>query len=83
LILQPGLFVARDLRGWVKLKQGNAPAAIAEFTAVLASRPTYAASLYGRGLARQRNGDADGAADLAAARKLDPEIKTRVARYGF
>ena len=46
--------------------------------------PRDPGSLYGRGLARLRFGDADGGrADLAAAKALDPDVTAEFARYGL
>ena len=46
--------------------------------------PRQSTSLYGRGVARQRKGDAEGgAADIAAAVKIKSDIARDMARYGL
>jgi hypothetical protein len=59
-----------DVSGYLDLQSKNDAAAIAAFDAVLRIDPAQAGALYGRGLAEQGNG----AADIAAAKRLDPEI---------
>jgi len=83
LKLTPGDAAVLDSRGWVKLRQGDARAAIADFDAALAIQPKLPASLFGRGVARRRLGQtAAGDADLAAARAAEPRIDVRFAGYG-
>ena len=73
-----------DSRGWVYLRQGKYKKALADFDRSLELQPEAAWSLYGRGLTRARLGDAGQAeTDLAAARKLRPDIATRVAHAGL
>ncbi len=51
--------------------------------AALAVNPRLTSSLYGRGLARQRNGAvAEGERDIANAKALDPNIAKEFAGYG-
>jgi tetratricopeptide (TPR) repeat protein len=45
-----------------------------DYSAVLELRPNQAYALYGRGLARRASGDAGGAADLVAAKQMDPTV---------
>jgi tetratricopeptide (TPR) repeat protein len=74
----------RDSRGWVYLRQGKYKKALADFDVSLEIQPKGAFSLYGRGLAKARLGNAaDGDADLATARKLQPDIERRLARTGL
>ena len=56
-------------RGFVYLRLSRLDEAIADYDAALKLNPKMAASLYGRGLAKQKNGDqAGGDADIAAAK---------------
>ena len=77
-----GMYV--DSLGMVELQQGNYPAAITLYTEALRSLPESPATLFGRGIARLRTGDAAGGqADLARARRFDPQIDERFVRYGL
>jgi hypothetical protein len=68
----------------VHLKLGDARAALADYDSVLATNPTDASSLYGRGLARQRSGDASGGgADMQAATAIQPDIADQFAKWGI
>jgi predicted aspartyl protease/tetratricopeptide (TPR) repeat protein len=74
----------RDSLGWVWLRRGQETQAMAEFTEAIELRPRSPWSLYGRGLARVRRGDAAAAdTDFAAARQLDPGIDEAVRRAGL
>ena len=56
---------------------------IADYDASLALRPKIAWSLYGRGVARMKSGDADGGkADVAAALAIHPGMGAEAAKYG-
>ena len=56
----------------------------ADYDAALKIDPKLATSLYGRGVARIGRGDrAGGNEDVAAARKLNPDIQALFARYGI
>jgi tetratricopeptide (TPR) repeat protein len=73
-----------DSRGWLFLRLGNYPKALADFDRSIELRPKGAWSLYGRGLTKARLGDAaQGEADLAAARTLQPDIGLAVAHAGL
>ena len=73
----------RDSLGWTYLRLDDAKAAVKAFDAGIELKPTPF-SLYGRALAQQRLGNADGAArDLAAARKLRQDIDAAVGKAGF
>lgn len=73
-----------DSRGWVYLRMGKDRKALSDFDRSVEVRPQNAFALYGRGLAKRRLGDAAAAdADLAAARKVTPEIETRLAHIGL
>ncbi|HLZ83703.1 MAG TPA: aspartyl protease family protein [Caulobacteraceae bacterium] len=80
----PTLLPARNSRGLVRLRQGDADGAIADFNADLAARPDSAWSLYGRGLARLKKGQsAEGKADLAAATALRPGLDAEARAHGL
>jgi tetratricopeptide (TPR) repeat protein len=73
-----------DSRGWVHLRLGQYDKALSDFDRSAEYRPNAAMSLYGRGLAKTRAGEAaQGEVDLAAARKLQPDIDRTVARTGL
>ena len=56
---------------------------IADYDASIVLRPQNAWSFYGRGLAKLQSGDAEGgAADVAAAAAINPNIVLLAARYG-
>ena len=62
-------------RGLIHLKMDQLGAAIDDFTSALRLDPKLASALYGRGLARLRNGDeAGGDADISAAKTIRAEI---------
>jgi tetratricopeptide (TPR) repeat protein len=68
-----------DSRGWVYLRMGKYQKALSDFDRSIEYRRDGASSLYGRGLVKMRLGDAAGsAADLAAARKVQPDIDLSV-----
>lgn len=72
-----------DARALVRLRRGELDQAIADYDRAIAIQPRRAHALYGRGIARIRRGDAGGAADLAAARQLTPEIDADFRRHGI
>jgi tetratricopeptide repeat protein len=62
---------------------GQWDAAIADYSSALRLAPRLASSLYGRGLAKLKKGDAaDGDADIAAAKAIGAKIVEDFARYG-
>ena len=75
LALQPGAAAALNSRGLVYLRLKQYRRAIADYTASLAAGPLQASARFGRGLARLFAGEgAKGAADIAQARRRDPDI---------
>ncbi|MGY4466175.1 hypothetical protein ACVWWK_001857 [Bradyrhizobium sp. LB9.1b] len=65
------------------MKSGAAKNAIADFDAALRINPRLTSSLFGRGIAKQRNGSAqEGALDIANAKAMDPNIVQEFASYG-
>lgn len=75
---------ALDSLGLVQLRLANYQAAIAAYDRRLADEPDAASSLMGRGLARQAQGDIDGAkADISHAQDLDHDVADQFRKYGF
>jgi hypothetical protein len=65
------------------LKIGQWDSAIQDYSSALQHEPRLASSLYGRGLAKRKKGDAAaGKADMTAATAIDPNIASDFARYG-
>jgi tetratricopeptide (TPR) repeat protein len=72
-----------DSRGFTYLRLGEFDKAITDYDAVLKFNPRQAGSLYGRGLAKQKKGDnADGDADITAAKAIRADVVEEFARYG-
>ena len=81
--MQPENAAALDTRGFTYLKLGNYISAIADYDAALRFAPKLADALYGRGLAKLKQGDIDGGnVDIAAAKKINDGIADQFARYG-
>jgi tetratricopeptide (TPR) repeat protein/predicted aspartyl protease len=73
-----------DSRAWVYLRLGKLQKSLADFDRGLALRPTGSWSLYGRGLVHLRLGETvPGQADLASARKQEPDIDAAIRRAGL
>ncbi|MCU1500153.1 MAG: tetratricopeptide repeat protein, partial [Acidimicrobiales bacterium] len=71
-------------RGFVYLRLGRPEKAIADLNQALKNQADFADALYVRGLARRQVGDAKGAdQDIAAARKLFPEVIKTYKGYGL
>lgn len=83
LKLLPLNLEVRDTRGFIYLKLGDPALALAEYNAALTIDPNRALSLYGRGLARIRMGDAAGKGDQEAALTINPEVANDFAIYGL
>ncbi|HSI19450.1 MAG TPA: aspartyl protease family protein [Sphingomonas sp.] len=82
--LRPGEAAFLDSRGMVQLRLGNLDRAIADYDAALSKVHDIAWSLYGRGLAKQRKGlKEEGAADIAAAVKIDEKLPARARKLGI
>lgn len=74
----------RDSRALVWLRMNQLPRAISDYNAALNHDAKSPWSLYGRGIAELRKGDAAKAkADLAEADKLEPEVGQRARRLGI
>jgi len=83
LKLLPLNLEVRDTRGFIFLKLGDPALALNEYNAALTIDPNRALSLYGRGLARIRMGDAAGKGDQEAALTINPEVANDFAIYGL
>ena len=63
-----------DSRGLIHLKMGQFDTAIDDYNSALRSEPKLASALYGRGLAKLKNGDVAGSkADISAAKTIQAE----------
>jgi tetratricopeptide (TPR) repeat protein len=82
LRLGPNNAATHGSRGFVFLKMTNFDAAVSDFDNALRLDPKSAFALYGRGIAKLRNEDAAGEADIAAAKTLQSDIAQEYARYG-
>jgi tetratricopeptide (TPR) repeat protein len=82
--LDPFAYDIRDSRALVWLRMNQLPRAISDYSAVLKRDGKNAWSLYGRGVAELRKGDAaKGQADIAEADKLEPKITERARSLGI
>jgi tetratricopeptide (TPR) repeat protein len=83
LRLTPNNAATFGSRGFVFLKMTQFDAAVSDFDTALRMDPKFAFALYGRGIAKLRNEDASGEADLASAKLLQSDIAQEYARYGI
>ena len=83
LKLLPLNLEVRDTRGFIYLKLGDPALALNEYNAALTIDPNRALSLYGRGMARMRMGDAAGKGDQEAALTINPEVANDFSIYGL
>ena len=74
---------ALDSRALVRYRLGNWDEAIADLDAALAISPGLAASMYLRGIVRLHNGDRAGAADIATALRISPQLPALYGRHGI
>jgi tetratricopeptide (TPR) repeat protein len=73
-----------DNRGFAYLKLGRVSDAIDSFNAALKINSKFPTSLYGRGLAKMRNEDREGAdIDMAEALSIKINVADDLARLGF
>jgi tetratricopeptide (TPR) repeat protein len=76
--------LALETRGLIRLRRGELDRSIKDYDAALKLAPRNIFALYGRGLAKLRKGaTADGDADLAAARAIQPHVSEDFARMGL
>jgi tetratricopeptide (TPR) repeat protein len=79
----PDDWMAFDSRCLVHYRMGNYAAAMSDCSEVVKHRPKESGSLYIRGLAKLRSGDAEGGdADVAAAKDADDKVVAAYAVYG-
>jgi tetratricopeptide (TPR) repeat protein len=72
-----------DSRGFAYLRLDRLDDALADYDEALSRKPNLAKSLYGRGLAKLKKGDAvGGEADITAAKAIQAGIVEEFARYG-
>jgi len=84
LRIDPSEYRALDNRGFAYLKLGRVSDAIDSFDAALKVNPKFPTSLYGRGLAKMRNEDREGAdIDMAEALFIKINVADDLARLGF
>jgi tetratricopeptide (TPR) repeat protein len=75
---------AYEQRGLVRLRQGQYAEAIADYGEALKKYDGRSESLYGRGIAKMRSGDADGGRkDIAAATRIEAGIAKMFEGWGF
>ncbi len=82
LKLLPISLDVRETRGFIFLKLNEPAQALVNYDAALDLDPNRALSLYGRGLARLRQGDAGGKGDQEAALTINPDVANEFGRYG-
>lgn len=81
---QPDDPYALDSRGLVRFRQRQWDDAIADYNAALKRNPYFAPSIFMRGMAEVRKGDAEvGRADIAKAETLSPGTTRDYVRYGI
>ncbi|MCC6780132.1 MAG: tetratricopeptide repeat protein [Hyphomicrobiales bacterium] len=83
LRLAPASVTTLPSRAFVFLKMSNFDAAVSDYDAALRQDPKLAFALYGRGLARWRNDDPAGEADMSAAKAIQADVADEYARYGI
>jgi tetratricopeptide (TPR) repeat protein len=81
LELTPGNAGAHLQFASVYYKTGDYPSAIASYSSFLQLQPDHPVGLYGRGVAKQKLGDASADADTTAAKARDTDIASLWARY--
>jgi len=81
---RPQAVVYLDSRGLTYLRLGQYDKALKDYNAVLASLPRNPWALYGRGLVELHDGKtAQGQADIAASKSVDPRVAQEAARRGL
>jgi Flp pilus assembly protein TadD len=84
LRVAPAFGDAFDSRGLINLKLGLYKKAISDYSTALSYNFKRASALYGRGIAKQRIGNAAGAkVDIDAAKRIQPAIAGEFAGYGI
>jgi tetratricopeptide (TPR) repeat protein/predicted aspartyl protease len=81
---RPQAVVYLDARGLTYLRLGQYDKALKDYDAVLASLPRHPWALYGRGLVALHDGKtAQGNADIAASKSIDPRVAQEAAKRGL
>ncbi len=81
---RPQAVVYLDSRGLTYLRRGDYDRALKDYDTVLASLPRNPWALYGRGLVELHNGKtAQGQADIAASKSVDPRVAQEAAKRGL
>ena len=81
---RPQAVVYLDSRGLTYLRRGEYDKALKDYDAVLASLPRNPWALYGRGLVELHAGRiAQGQADIAASKSVDPRVAQEAAKRGL
>ena len=82
--MNPKAAVAFRGRALVHLKSGRLDSAISDYDEALRLQVNNAHTLYGRGLAKQKKGDAAAAStDMAAAEAIQADIAEEFRRFGI
>ena len=82
--LKPGFPSNYELRANAYMAEADYSHAIADYSQALALAPNRAAALFGRGLAEVKSGQiTKGEAEIAAAKKLKPDIADEFAKNGL
>ncbi len=82
LRLAPKTAATLESRAIIFLKMTNFDAAVSDYDAALRLNPALAGALYGRGVAKMKNEDGTGEADIKAAKAIQADIAEDYARYG-
>jgi tetratricopeptide (TPR) repeat protein len=83
LRLRADFVAALDSRAFLQLRRGRFREALIDYNAALKGNPTDPYSLFGRGIAKLRTGDAQGAkADMAAAAAVQAGIAAEFLSFG-
>lgn len=83
LRMHPHDLYTLDSRALNYLKLGNPDAAIADYDAALNAKPALDSALFGRGLAKRKQVDVDGAErDIAAAKAINAGVAEVFVQYG-
>jgi tetratricopeptide (TPR) repeat protein len=81
--LSDGPEAALDSRAMVYFRMNRYDDALADLNAALDRAPELPASMYLRGIIRSRTKDPQAAADLSAARMMNPQIDERYGKWGI
>ena len=83
LQLEPNDPATYDSRGLIYVKMSQFDAAIDNYNSALRLAPKLASALYGRGVAKLKNGDKTGGdADISAAKRIQATIGDDFTHYG-